>query len=1386
MKKNSLITLLIILIISISYKTSKSQEVLGRWVIAKMQSPSQHNVPTLLTFYDNSDPIDSDLQAYAPNISDPRTISAGAYSYNNYNIDFHVIDNFICQGTGVSNNSYTSTGLAVESQLIKKPGCDDEYYLFYTTEFNLSHSLYCCHIQFDNGEWKGMSTTTLITGIQSSFIGFAITEEANGVRSLFVAAPEGENTAPVEYAGVRKWEISSSGISSNNFDYIINVTNTNLINEDFDAYNMECDIDINGNTVLAWCHGVYDYGNNWEELDEIVVVTIPYNGGNITHKIIDLDEISAGIPDLRIGGIEFSNCESNILYVSTTNRGIVKINYDTYQNSSNIIDVYSQGPDYDYGHTFLQTAPDGHIYGVSNDGTKLGRILQSGPNCGTFDLNYNYNFPTDREVSTYEKFYINGTTEVRYYILPENQRVHNYMTYNVETTPICPGDSDGTATITIDGGWAPYTLVLTKPDNTQVTVTISGNSYTFTNLPIGNYLCTVTDDYDNNIEIEFSINKKPFDVPDEIEPIAVFESEYWTDIDSRSYEYGIQISGNTSVTVTNSKLEFGPDAKIIIEPGSELILNNSTLTHYEDCDDPWQGIEVWGNSNKSQLVGTDGIMYQGKLTVNNSTIKNAWNAVTTQNPNGPNSHGGIIMAENSSFENNKRSIEIMKYENFNPYNTDIRMAYVSKFKNCTFTIDDNYLMPDFNTHMSMWNVYGLLIFGCDFLNNNTSMQHEGYGIFTSDAGFALLNFCDGPEPCIDDNIVQNEFHNLYTGIRAYNVETYNRPYVDGAEFINNSIGVYLSSVKNAIIINSNFEVGHNHLDIPSCGYSMGYGIDMVNSYGFAIEENEFTRYSSIPNSYYTGIRASNCPSDVDVIYKNNFQLLNYGNYAYGTNRFDPDDERYGLKYECNTNSYNVVDFIVTHEYEWEAMIHSYQGTNNVMANGNTFSNIVLPEQWHFRQEGTRDINWYYCDDGTNCPNQDPTKVYQIHPDHFQKNVQPANPCLSHYGSGGDIKLSSTVRQQIETEYALNLSDYDNVKMLYDNLEDGGNTTAELLDVQTAIPDEMWTIRTQLLGDSPHLSQEVLKEVADRTDVFPESVIFDIMAANPDEMKKEELLSYLENKEDPLPDYMISILRDLSMGSTYKTVLLNDMAYYNSERIKAAQNIIQSILADSIVNTTDYRNWLDNIGTMGADKQIISSYLSEGDTSNALSLLSILPGLYNLQDEQLDAYSDYSFMVNLSVNLIRENRNIYQLDSLEITDLVWLADSSSGDARSQARNILEFAYDYSYCDCLYVSDSLTMKLSDKTYDEYNLHTVGEIEVAPNPARDWAEFNYQLPLSMHEGNIIITDITGNIIESIKVAGNQGVKLWDTRNIPNGVYLYTLSTAGFSTTNKVVINH
>ena len=334
------------------------------------------------------------------------------------------------------------------------------------------------------------------------------------------------------------------------------------------------------------------------------------------------------------------------------------------------------------------------------------------------------------------------------------------------------------------------------------------------------------------------------------------------------------------------------------------------------------------------------------------------------------------------------------------------------------------------------------------------------------------------------------------------------------------------------------------------------------------------------------------------------------------------------------------------------------------------------------------------------------------------------------------------------------------------------------------PNDMWELRAELLEDSPHLSMDVLKAAADKTDVLPESIVFEVMAANPDELKKEELIKYLEDKENPLPEYMIDILKQVASGTTYKTVLHRQMAHYNQVKTRAAHDMIRSILNDTIIDYAGLRNWLDNVGGKRADEQIISSYIHEGNYTDAMDLADMMPGLYGYNDNAISEHDYYTEMLNLQISLANDASTIFELDSTEVNNLVFIADNSNGTAGAQAKGILEFAYGHHYCNCIDADTSAYKNSGAIDPRAFEKMFGPNVEVSPNPANQWTAFNYTMPGIETTGSIKIADVTGKLIESFSVTGRQGQKIWDTRKIGQGVYFYTFTVNGISSSGKIII--
>jgi len=401
---------------------------------------------------------------------------------------------------------------------------------------------------------------------------------------------------------------------------------------------------------------------------------------------------------------------------------------------------------------------------------------------------------------------------------------------------------------------------------------------------------------------------------------------------------------------------------------------------------------------------------------NDAVIENAINAVTLWKPGDWDMRGGIIFAKDAVFRNNKRSVEFMSYQNFHPVAGDL-VDYNSHFTNCSFVVDDNYKVtePDnFQAHITAWGVNGISFKGCSFTNLLSSATDRKQGIFSLDAGFSISSYCDSYlSPCPEPSIINSYFSGFNRAIESANSATaLNQVRITETDFENNGTALYFSSINDAVVLNNNFKLGVCN----DCNPTVGTGIFMDNCKRFAVEENNFKLLQNAPPAHYVGIHTLNTNNAFDEIYKNDFDDMILANYAEGKNWWGSKDN--GLTYYCNINQNNVWDFVVERKGNVND-IQLLQGSRSYSA-GNTFSTGATK---HFYNNGDDEIT-YYHENGNDA--QTPTFLYRVKPEP----IQYTNTCPSHYGGGGDIRMSITEYQQRENDYNNALVSYNTASTNY--------------------------------------------------------------------------------------------------------------------------------------------------------------------------------------------------------------------------------------------------------------------------------------------------------------------------------------------------------------------
>ena len=818
------------------------------------------------------------------------------------------------------------------------------------------------------------------------------------------------------------------------------------------------------------------------------------------------------------------------------------------------------------------------------------------------------------------------------------------------------------------------------------------------------------------------------------------------------------IDSGVTLTILGT-VYFSENASIIINPGGKLILDGSVLTTICD-EDVWQGIQLLGNSSISQL--TSGA--QGTVELKNgAVISNAVCGIKVWDGTNANSSGGIVRAENASFLNNATAVEFGEYHNMN---NGYELGNRSYFTNCNFTINNDYLSNNelFQAHVKLNSIKNVSFAGCTFSNERNippSVTAErtvsNVGILAFNSGFSVKPFCNvsGIYPCPPEQQNRSAFKGFSYGIYAAGSEGNYTVNVDQTDFDNNVIGINLSAVNSASVLSSQFKIGYADL-LPK-----QTGIIAYNSTGFRFEENQFVGNTEFSGTS-VGIKIRDSGTNNNQTYKNEFSNLTIGEEFIGMNRSNR-DSYIGLQALCNnhndiTNSDILVEMNENGIYDG---IRYYQGgrddgtTSYFLSAGNLFSNSATT---NYDNNTMQYIDYQYS---ANDPREEPTVNNMVYLDF----PAVSNNCPS--------RIDALTLSQISQQYSAAEISYLSLLYNYNQQIDGGNTEQLLDDIQGKWSDDVWKIRQELIAKSPYVSQEVLIETA-KQNLLPQAIYLEICLANVDATRSESFLKFLQYEiPNPLPEYMIDIIRENWDTKSLRTVLESNLAHYSGKKDNLLDMMLNNSLKDSIVNRSYVRSMLTERGYYSDYFTIAEGYIEENDFENAYNILYDLSlNYYKLTKEQETEINDFEEYIAFRENLFAsDSSNIYQLTASEIENLLDYTETHTGRGRILAQNILCVLYDICPEEELLENKDHFIPNPD-TYSSAK-NPSNQIEVMPNPAQNYTTFKWNFDLIQGNAVLKIYEQSGKQIETQVLFSSQGQWVWDTRGVSNGIYTYSVTS-------------
>lgn len=807
-----------------------------------------------------------------------------------------------------------------------------------------------------------------------------------------------------------------------------------------------------------------------------------------------------------------------------------------------------------------------------------------------------------------------------------------------------------------------------------------------------------------------------------------------------------------------------PGTKIVVKPGGKLVVDNGAFIGL--C--LWKGIEVWGNAFQGQSYA-----YQGAVQViNGGTIQNALCAIQTigfldpQDGSGeiPNYSmtGGMINTDDANFINNRIAIKFWKYNYEDSY---------SFIKYTNFITNDDMLPgTDPETYIVIDEIDGVDIYASNFTDEHmvTSPDELLTGIETFNATFKVTSYVG----------TASYFSNLYYGIKALVNNPLKKPQIFNNQFTGNYRSVYTSGISNAEVTNNNFEINTPFVE------NGGYGLYLDECTAYTIEENNF--YHSIQTATGVGLIVNESGGDPNEIYRNYFINLECGINAQGKNRAKGGT---GLVLRCNTYDETEMDKIIT----WDGMflsglegIAKDQGfvseepQANEMA-GNLFQDDGPPyidnddinnQANSLTYHRPQNYNTLY----ENVVPKDYSSTVTINPVFIPGGIQwtyenGCPPSDEPGGGGGSEELRGTIN---ESETNINTAEATLAVLI-----DGGDTEALSSEVETSLPPETIQVYNELMNNSPYLSDTVVESAIEKEDVLPNAMLRDIMVANPHTAKSEELINKLNERWDPLPEYMkAQILQGKSIVSI-REELESELAGYRQQKARAFNRLVKYYLNDTVnpdLSSDSLLLLYQDDNSLNSKYNLVMLHFERGETQTALNVLNNIPNQFSLVDEDLTNHQQMISFCNIYADLLNAGEALTGADSSQIEQLIQLEASQQGKASAYARNVLVALDEINYEEPILLPD---YSKSAQAYDEFmeliNTQAPKMLEVYPNPSDDYVVISYKLEMEKPGYAVEISDLNGFNQKTIDVAGKQNQYAIDIMDWKPGVYIVTLLLNG-----------
>jgi len=841
----------------------------------------------------------------------------------------------------------------------------------------------------------------------------------------------------------------------------------------------------------------------------------------------------------------------------------------------------------------------------------------------------------------------------------------------------------------------------------------------------------------------------------------------------------VRVMPGATLTIT-STANFAPNTALIIEPGASVIVDGGLL--HNSCGKEWKGVQVLGNSNLAQNPTNQGYF---ELR-NGGVIDNAAIGILVGDLNDLTKGGGVVKIKGTQAQPGGTVRDCRPAIQFRPYGQISNMQFEtrnrSQFVHAVFEFTEGALQAELGTEelIKLDGVRGIAFQACTFRNTIANVPEThllGHGLHTYGSRFVVTDACPTPgTPCTAAERVPSSFTGLDHGVHALGAPTNSMFTVAHCSFSNTICGVYASGITGFTVRNNDFEMTERSITFTGVEDirfgSKPRSIFSTESFGFKIHDN--TAHSPTAGTVVAAeaIVVGYSRDHNDKIWKNIARDLSYGFIGEGiAASTEPGgySGTIGLQILCN-NCGNVDRNLYSRKIEdqQDAEQHTIRTIQASPGRGadNTLDgwDQTELEKWDFYKDSDAGIDYYYRT-GTG-----------LFPDHVSPGVSVtgipwgmSSECTPHLisvdpGTVGVAGMMLNAR-----------TEYGETRYLYEELIDGGNTDAVVLEIVSAWPQDVWELRTYLLSKSPYLSVEALKELIDKASV-PEAIKAEICIANPDATKKEGFIQWVEDDAlYPLPPHLIASIVASWDTRTYRSTLEAQMGERHGRMTEAANELIDLYATkDSTGTHNDSLRWVwQQLPTVAARYAEALLRMQAGEYATAQTLMDDLDEDHRLSSAEETERMRMGTLIAELLSLEQQSRDVREMSAGEIAAWQALIQDQYDRPATWISNLL--CFHYGICRSPLTGGESEPKSVQRDGKDATSTDRRSFKLQPNPASTFVALNYTLKASETSGSVRVIDANGRTLATDKLSGNVGQVVLDTRTWAKGVYAVQCSVGG-----------